>query len=336
MAKTIVMLGNGFSIDFITKFNEFSDKKKPIDLTNLFSQGDKVKNPWNEKKGFLSFADCPSLWTLGAHPNISAQETNKIITDIVTCANMMKNKTDETEEVSQIYLRAYCEFISYIKSLFVYYNEQITDKEIENFIKSVDWGWKFFFEKMKSSKNEYIFITYNYDIWLERIFKALKIKYSCLDKYTKSNITMIKPHGSINYCSTEDMKVNSYSKHRYYINDDYPDIKINSDNMLSYRGILIPPAGESINSGNWASKLRDQVLKCTSDIKKNDNVIICGISYWYVDRFEIDKFLLSINPEANVFYINPNPPSDLNSVLMTVFKHYKVYKNSDCIGEIYD
>ena len=65
-----------------------------------------------------------------------------------------------------------------------------------------------------------------------------------------------------------------------------------------------------------------------------DEIIICGISYWHVDRQEIDKYLTSIASNIDVYLINPNPPSVFNAVLTTIFKNVIVYKKSDNLGQL--
>ncbi|WP_288133775.1 hypothetical protein [Flavobacterium sp.] len=64
-----ILLGNGFTIDLI----DFFAKKKEIEINvkNLFSNGELVPWPGNDKPGFLSYRYCPNLWTLGARPNMS-------------------------------------------------------------------------------------------------------------------------------------------------------------------------------------------------------------------------------------------------------------------------
>lgn len=39
----------------------------------------------------------------------------------------------------------------------------------------------------------------------------------------------------------------------------------------------------------------------------DDKVFISGISYWHVDRKEIDEILTRISPLSNVYMVNPNP-----------------------------
>ena len=80
MKKAFIILGNGFTIDFLHYYAEFnptiSDK---IDVRNLFRLGDKIDTPWDDKPGFLSYKHCPSLWTLGARPGNTIQESTALI-----------------------------------------------------------------------------------------------------------------------------------------------------------------------------------------------------------------------------------------------------------------
>jgi len=69
MKKLILILGNGLTMDLLSNL----DTEKPnIDLINLFSKGDTVIWPdGNQERGFLSYKHCPSLWNLGARPNMA-------------------------------------------------------------------------------------------------------------------------------------------------------------------------------------------------------------------------------------------------------------------------
>lgn len=84
MENKLIILGNGFTIDFI-EFLKLQDK---IDVKNLFRLGDKVPWPGDDSAGFLSFKHCPNLWNLGARTNLDNKTTLEIIEDIITCANI--------------------------------------------------------------------------------------------------------------------------------------------------------------------------------------------------------------------------------------------------------
>lgn len=147
----------------------------------MFRLGDKISTPWEEKPGFLSFKNCPALWTLGARPYNTKEESNALIEEIITCANMFFDFVNEPEQKTKrleltnsnkdkIYLRAYSELNMYLRHLFSSYNTMITDKQLEKFLNgNTSWGWIDFFKAIEKSEYDKItFVTYNYDIWLER------------------------------------------------------------------------------------------------------------------------------------------------------------------------
>lgn len=87
---------------------------------------------------------------------------------------------------------------------------------------------------------------------------------------------------------------------------------------------------------SWASYLRFKALENAKIIANDEKntVVICGISYWHVDRKEIDELLINLNPQGDLVFINPNPPRDLNAVLISIFKNYMLQTSSDTIGGI--
>lgn len=344
MDKKLIILGNGFSIDFISHIKKefYNDEKiQSINLTNLFSNGDKVSCPWdNTEKGFLSFEHTPNLWTLGARPDVSNEKANSIVLDIVTSTNAFLRYKDENPENSKlndidngkIYLRAYCELKEYIKSLMLYYDSLITNTKIKTFIsKKKKWGWKSILESIDRPNLQTYIITYNYDLWLERILKVMNIEYDLL-KDTGKKINILKPHGSINFINKKE--TSSFYEIVYNLNDstEYKDIVIGKSSEK--KSIIIPPAGESVKGGVWAEDIRKKSFEFAKSIKKEDNIIICGLSYWNVDRYEIDKLLCSVDSDCQISFINPYPPSEFNATLMSIFNRYKVFKTSDSYKNI--
>ena len=210
MRKAFIILGNGFTIDFLQYYSKVdSSINEKIDVCNLFRLGDKISTPWEEKPGFLSFKNCPALWTLGARPYNTKEESNALIEEIITCANMFFDFVNEPEQKTKrleltnsnkdkIYLRAYSELNMYLRHLFSSYNTMITDKQLEKFLNgNTSWGWIDFFKAIEKSEYDKItFVTYNYDIWLERILKILKIPFRIngFDKSCDEKVEIIKPH----------------------------------------------------------------------------------------------------------------------------------------------
>ena len=152
MRKAFIILGNGFTIDFLQYYSKVdSSINEKIDVCNLFRLGDKISTPWEEKPGFLSFKNCPALWTLGARPYNTKEESNALIEEIITCANMFFDFVNEPEQKTKrleltnsnkdkIYLRAYSELNMYLRHLFSSYNTMITDKQLEKYMRGTYLG----------------------------------------------------------------------------------------------------------------------------------------------------------------------------------------------------
>lgn len=355
MKKAFIILGNGFTIDLLQHLKKINiEILEKIDVSNLFKFGDKIHSPWDNRPGFLSYKSCPSLWLLGARPSNTVDECTALIEEIITCANMFFDFVNEPDQKQKrvelmssdkerIYLRAYSELIVYLRQLFSFYNDLISDNMLENFIlQDSNWGWKEFFSKLSDSKYERItIVTYNYDVWLERILKILNVPYSVkgfIDK-AESRIEIIKPHGSISFVPKDEKNM------RYAINYSLDFDGVTLDKLrveydeLSYyeKGAIIPPAGDSLRLGTtnlWANELREEAKTAAKDIKENDEIILCGISYWHVDRREIDELLINLNQNANLTFINPKPPRDLNAVLSSIFEKYVQQSSSKEIGVI--
>lgn len=260
--RLYLILGNGFSIDLVNRIN----CKEQIDLTNLFKFGYQVKWLSDEEPGFLSYKRCPNLWNLGARSN--QEGGTKLVEEIITCANVysyvkLKNPKRILQE-DGIYIKAYKELVEYLKFLFIHYNDLITDHQLIDAIES--WGWKFLFDKIKDVNKRFekiTIVTYNYDIWLERIFDLLNIEYSYPGIKENSNaiVDIIKPHGSISFQSDRCLDNSSFEIHygRDILEGRLNEIKVECKNLRvnSRINAMIPPAGDSARfSSHWSKELQ--------------------------------------------------------------------------------
>ena len=84
----------------------------------------------------------------------------------------------------------------------------------------------------------------------------------------------------------------------------------------------------------WASDLRKMISEMISKISAEDKLIISGISYWHVDRKEIDEILISLPPDINAYMVNPYPPKTLDAVMTCLFENYVLFVDSKRIGEL--
>lgn len=391
----LIVLGNGFTIDFLRHYAAVIDPNidRKIDVINLFRLGDRINSPWDGKPGLLSYRNFPSLWTLGARPQNTVEESTSLISEIITCANMyfgslgsVKNSTDNSSDNSTdnstdngadngsdndasidkiefspeymhkieigketIYLRAYSELVVYLRCLFSHYNSCISDEALQKFVsKEKQWGWLELFEEIKHRKNpdEVFAITYNYDIWLERILKSLDVPFIVQpflsDEQDYYGIEIYKPHGSINFASKESkdcsIVVDYDITEKFGI--DVEQIECQGFTSEKYnQGLIIPPLGDSsrfVNVAPWSLKMKEEIInRVVYQLGRNRHapayadVILCGISYGYADRKEIDELLTSLYYDVDITQINPNPSKELNAILTSLFRKY-VYQTDSC------
>lgn len=312
--------------------------QKDIDLRNLFSKGAEVHWPNTKSNGFLSYKNCKSLWTLGGRTTMTSDESIKLIEDIITCINVYNyskmNNCGYKHDSNNIYIKAYGELTTYLRYLLIFYNSMVSDDEL----KRVNIP---FINYVKNAINKYdqiIIITYNYDIWLERLMKLNDILFNIegFENNTDARVKIIKPHGSISFSFNvkitgpftirnsefDDIsqEINQF-KVNYDLTDDYPIVNA-----------IIPPTGDSNRCNmDWIKVLRERIRKKVSDSQEDDKLILFGISYWEVDRAEIDEIITMINPDIEVNLINPKPSTCFDAVLTSLFKNYIHYKSSDLL-----
>ena len=325
--SVLIFLGNGFSIDLMRTIG----KSEEINLNNLFASGADVPWPETGASGFLSFQNCPNLWTLGARPYLDKDKAMDIIEEVITCANILPQRTEIKDK---IYIRAYNELEQYLMSLFVYYTQKVNlEKGRERLRK---WGWVKYLRRLNSDeriKNIHI-VSLNYDVWLELLLEMFSLPYSIDGLSTsKEKIQIYKPHGSIAFHSAKRDK-SAYRIQDRYSFDNHTLDEFTYDNKkldcLNIINAIIPPAGDSSRmKQSWSVEIKNHIRNLAKNITKEDSVVICGMSYWHVDRQELDTYLSVIPSDIkHLVMVNPNPPEVLNAVLMTLFDQYIVIPNS--------
>jgi hypothetical protein len=337
MKSLTLVLGNGITIDLIN-YLKLSEK---IDVRNLFSRGDEIEWPsTNGFSGFLTYKNCPNLISLGISPKTPATEAAVIFEKIITCANFYSYRSkNQHEEEKNIYIRAYIELVEYLRHLFTSYDDIFVNSEWKDSIK--EWSWLAFIKQAYNKFEKINIITLNYDIYLERILTHENIDFqiSEIDKDTGKKITIFKPHGSISFVSTVD-PVSKGTVPDYQISYKFKDPLTPSDITTSYSDLsekrlintIIPPYGDSGRyKQSWSNMITSKAI---SSVQNSDLIIISGISYWHVDRSEVDRILLSVDEECNVIKINPSPNPIFDAVLQSRFSKYQQYKSSDILKEL--
>lgn len=304
--------------------------KGQVDVSNLFKNGELVPWPGNNRPGFLSYKYCPNLWTLGARPNMGNKEAIELIEDVITCANIL-NKNSRSSD--NIYIKAYKELVNYLKALFIYYDNliDVPNTDITN------WGWAKFIKNLYTDLNvgKIHIVTFNYDIWLERVLKKLSLEFSVSNFETADKkIIIYKPHGSISFSYKTIRDIDAFEiNYNSDVNDGEIkefDLKYESLTALNTINAIIPPAGDSNRLDfKWAKEIRDTAKDVAKKLTEKDELIVCGISYWHVDRLEIDSILTSVNPKLDdIKVVNPSPPKVFNAIITTLFDKVIFFNNS--------
>lgn len=339
MKDIVLVIGNGFTIDLLRYLKEQNVKGiENIDVVNLFKHGENTSWPIDEMPGFLSSKHCPSLWTLGARSTLDVNTSNDIIENIITCANVIQGTK---EPASSVYIKAYKELEYYLMALFIHYNQQINIEDVN--IDIDNWGWYKYIKKAYTSenvKNVHI-ITFNYDIWLERILKSKEIQFDVVGFDDQdSKIKIYKPHGSISFQTIRQKEKFAYqiSNDLSPSNNDISFLKVDYaiDAPLSFFNPIIPPAGESSRyKCPWAECIRNAIQTTIGRLSDTDQLIVSGLSYWHVDRLEIDSIFTSISSNIDIaIHVNPYPPKSLDAVLTTLFKNLINYSSSNNLEKI--
>lgn len=337
MRTITILIGNGVTIDLMQHLGLLSE----INATNLFSCGDEVEWPnSNGFSGFLTYNNCPNLISLGITPETPAVEAAIIFEKIITCANFYSYRSrGQGEEEKNIYIRAYLELVEYLRALFICYDKRFTNSDWKNTIET--WPWYQGIKALKKKYEKINIITLNYDIYLERALQHLgeEFQISQIEKEQGKKITIFKPHGSISFVSSVEQGATSNTPD-YYISYKFKDPLTPSDITTSYDHLehkrlintIIPPYGDSARyQQSWSRLIIESALSGT---KSSDTLLISGISYWHVDRLEVDKILLSANDDCNVIKINPRPNPIFDAVLQSRFPKYQHYRNSSILSEI--
>lgn len=334
--KYLLVLGNGFSMDLLDhlgKLNEYP-------ISNLLSYGDRLCWPANDKNAFISFRNTPHLWLLGVRPNNSSEKNSNIIENVITCANAIYMKRPQSNQgvlnkKGEVYRNAYKELVSFLKFLFIHFDNEvpIEKSDLES------WHWTKILKSLDKDDDvtEVNIITFNYDLWIERCLDALGIKYktSVIENGGSGKFRITKPHGSISFLHSSKTDVTNfninYNNEVSILEGEVEDFTCQLNDLKYHSPItpLIPPAGDSTRFKlTWAGKLRAEANIVSEAIGPEDKVVLCGISYWHVDRNEIDEILLNIDSQCDVAYINPNPPEALDAVLTSLFEKYEHYTSA--------
>lgn len=347
MSKTLcLILGNGLTLDLLTHI----DLRSQVDVVNLFRYGADVPWPATGEPGFLSFKHCPNLWNLGARPHMEASECLALIEDIITCANAFSSKPAAKRNLAksasrapnEIYLNAFKELSLYLKHLFVHYDSIVTPE----LGRAADWPWLSFLKRAQTCGHyaSIQIITFNYDPWLERLLQLEAIPFAVTPIQvhpagTGATVSITKPHGSISFCHKvkRDKKSFVINCDKTLVDGDLTDFTVSYSNLDDNYLVapLIPPAGEASRlNQTWAGDIRKHCQEIAESLTGADDMIICGLSYWHVDRAELDALLNSCSSDINIKMINPQPSRTFSAVVTSIFDKFICYPSTSSLNKL--
>lgn len=326
--KLLLVAGNGLSISML--------RKHPIagvDLTNLFAMGGDVTWPATQRPGFLSYEHCPNLWALGARQTVTAQTAYEVIEQTITAVNACC-LADPASLEDGIYIRAYKELVAYLRYLFVHYDAELQAAgffDEPEIFEPIDWLLEAVSEPTVTDID---IVSFNYDALLERCLdkKAVPFSIPLLDEVAGAKTRIHKPHGSITFCGKKPIDKSAfainYSGGSRFTEGAISELEVRYGDLDGHFPLLgiLPPAGESERYRHrWIRQIWDQALHAAKSLEPNDLVVVYGLSYWHVDRKEIDMLLGEVSRRARVISVNPSPSSHFEAVCCSLFKSYQSY-----------
>lgn len=326
--KVLVIAGNGLSMAMLAK------RAVPgIDLSNLFAMGSDVSWPANDMPGFLSFEHCPNLWALGGRQTANGSSAYQVIEQIITAVNACC-LADPTSLDDGIYIKAYKELVSYLRHLFVHYDALLQEAKFfdsAEVFEPIDWLIEACGARHVSDID---IVTFNYDAFLERALqkKGIGFEVPLLAPSSGTKVRIHKPHGSITFCGKTaiDRSAFQISYDSRFTEGGIDDLAVKYDGLGEHYPLvgILPPAGESERySHRWIRQIWDKAIEAGKNIGADDIVVLFGLSYWHVDRKEIDMLLAKLARKARVISVNPNPNPQLEAVCCSLFKNYHSYSN---------
>lgn len=326
--KLLLIAGNGMSMAML-KGNPI----EAVDLANLFAMGGDVTWPANGMPGFLSYEHCPNLWALGGRQTVSATSAYDVIEQTITAANACC-LADPSSLDDGIYIRAYKELVAYLRYLFVHYDSVLqTEKFFDSHAVFEPISW-LLHAITDANVSDVDVVSFNYDAFLERSLQAKTVGFSIplLAEFPGTKVNIHKPHGSITFCGKTSIDKSAFS-----INYDSRFTEGGIDELeVKYKDLdqhfpmvgILPPAGESERyKHRWIRQIWDKAIDAATRLNDNDLVVIFGLSYWHVDRKEIDMLLSKLPRKSRVISVNPNPNPQFEAVCCSLFKSYHSYSN---------
>lgn len=287
--KFAVLVGNGFTTDFLSHHGGEFNSSKPL------------RNFNNELITYKPYVDFM--------PSIKRELANSTENDFLQIEDFVKINGRDVQKFG--HLRQFLA-LSYSELQF-----QVDKYTYEN------WKW---FNWLNTNNNHLVCaISLNYDLILERVLKNTNTSFFRSGTTENRNgIPILKPHGSIDFeAPNPEMIVNfvDITKDQLYkyrlqylstLRNDFGFLQVLNDQDLlfpRFEADIIPPSMFNFQLNlRWVKQQHIDFLTISSSI---ENFIIIGSSYWDVDRPEIDFYLENLPKNVTIYIGTKDPHPDL-------------------------
>ena len=223
---------------------------------------------------------------------------------------------------TQDYIRLTAELRHFIAMSYSHYQW-----EADRFVTMNSWPWGNFLRSIADRLQ--LVVSFNYDLNVESLLESAGRELfhvgvsRGLGQVSTSAVPIAKPHGSIDY-RPRSGNIVIPGRPQYPVNNvfELADMPIETMPRSEIRrprltaDVVLPAEASEYSDFQWVRPVRQWASRLGS---RTSYLILMGLSYWSVDRPEIDSILNSVSSGATAIVANPHPDSDLLTKLRQRF-----------------
>lgn len=303
--NSILIIGNGLTIDLIESFKLNYDSRRPFDW-DIFYQPE-----FSDKRvKFFNDAITMNNYISKHKKSIKGIEDYEIIEGFL---NGLKSHPLEWSKAQQ---RLYIQFSNYFAIAYSHLQIDIDDVDITH--------WEYIEKFNKIKKSLIGIVSLNYDLLIERILTLIDEKYYRIgmDK-NYGGLPLFKPHGSIDFDKALGSMNLDIEKGSLCFFNDFPFKSLDKDKWLVPRAeadIVLPTSYPLHTNISWVRKGYNWIQNNFHNAKK---CYIFGLSYWSCDRPELNYMIDLLDQNCQIIIVNPNPSKPMLVKLYDKFNDVK-------------
>jgi hypothetical protein len=198
-----------------------------------------------------------------------------------------------------------------------------------------DWRWTLFLRSLRSRLRAVV--SFNYELVLERLLAHSGVVFGRVGIDTNYQVMLLKPHGSID--SALHPKIIQapvgYPLANCIDRNDAPIARLVPGQWLQPRlevDIVLPMEQSPYLPFQWVRPGYEMFARLGD---KLDCLVLAGLSYWGVDRPEINYLLDCLSPRSRIVVVNPHPDPELMARLAS-FETVRQIAEPTALDAIFD